>query len=84
MTNTITNTGSKFEVGSVYEMRFIGDSNLKPMFICTKRTAKTATFERFQGTETFSKKINIYDNTEYVRYDSYSMAPTITASKIVR
>jgi hypothetical protein len=80
MTNTNTNTESTFEVGSVYEMRFITDSDLRVKFICTKRTAKTATFERFQGTETFSKKIHTYDNSEYVKYDTYSMAPVIKAS----
>ena len=27
---------TKFEAGNVYEMRFIGDSDLRPEFICTK------------------------------------------------
>ena len=83
MNNTITNTMTTFEAGSVYEMRFIGDSNLKPLFICTKRTAKSVTFERFKGTETFTKRVKISDDAEYVLYDTYSMAPIIRSTRIV-
>ena len=76
-------TVAKFEEGNIYQMGFIGDSELKVKFICTKITAKTATFERFQGTEKFTKKINNYSGVEYVRYGSYSMAPTIYSDKII-
>lgn len=65
-------------------MGFIGDSNLKPEFICVKRTEKTATFERFQGTEKMTRRINVHNGVEYIREGSYSMAPTIYANHITR
>lgn len=74
---------AKFEKGNIYEMRFIGDSDLRPHFICTKRTAKMATFESLFTNEKFTKKIKIWDGSEYVLRGSYSMAPSIKASKIV-
>lgn len=73
----------KFEVGNVYEMRFIGDSDLRPQFICVNRTAKTATFERFKGTETLTRRIKEYEGVEYVLEGAYSMAPRIKASNVV-
>ena len=49
------------------EMRFIGDSELKPKFICTKRTAKTVTFEKFCSNEKpMSRRIKTYNNVEYI------------------
>jgi hypothetical protein len=75
---------AKFKVGSTYEMRFIGDSNLKPKFTCIKRTEKTATFKRYERTETFTKKIKTSDDGEYVLYGNYSMSPIIRAKNIVR
>ena len=80
-TNTIHTV--KFEKGSIYSMNFIGDSNLKPEFICIKRTAKTATFEKFKGTERLMRKIKVYDNVEYILQGNYSMAPSIRANKMV-
>ena len=74
----------KFEVGNIYEMRFIGDSNLKPHFICVKITEKTASFERYQKpSDKFTKKKKVSNNAEYVLYDTYSMAPIIRATSIV-
>ena len=75
---------AKFKVGSTYEMRFIGDSNLKPKFTCIKRTEKTATFKRYERTETFTKKIKTSDDGEYVLYGNYSMSPIIRAKNIVK
>jgi hypothetical protein len=74
----------KFEIGSVYQMRFIGDSDLRPEFICTKRTAKTVTFERFKNsTEVISRRIKEYDGNEYILEGNYSMAPSINAKNII-
>jgi hypothetical protein len=73
----------KFEEGNIYEMRFIGDSDLRPQFICVKRTAKTVTFERFKGTEKITKKIKEYRGVEHIHAGNYSMAPSIYADKVV-
>lgn len=77
-------TTAKFEIGNVYEMRFITDSDLRPKFICTKLTATTATFERF-GTpsDKFTKKVKSYNGVEFVNAGNYSMAPSIHADKVV-
>lgn len=73
-----------FEVGNIYQMDFIGDSQLKPHFICVKRTAKTATFERFKSNkDSITRKIQVFNNSEYIREGSYSMAPAIYANKVV-
>lgn len=74
----------KFEEGNIYEMRFIGDADLKPHYICVKRTAKTATFERFKNPQdSIKRKINFHNGVEYIKEGGYSMAPTIYADKIV-
>ena len=73
----------KFEVGNIYVMLFIGDSELRPQWICIKRTAKTATFKRCNDQELITRKIKSYDNTEFVMYGSYSMAPSINAKRII-
>ena len=73
----------KFEEGNIYQMRFIGDSDLKPQFICTKRTAKTVTMQRFQCKETLTRRIKTYNGVEYILERKYSMAPSIQADKIV-
>jgi hypothetical protein len=76
----------KFETGNVYALNFIGDADLKPLWICTAITKTTATFERFQSKqkEIIKKKIRIHDGSEYIKYDNYSMAPTIYANKIIQ
>lgn len=75
----------KFETGNVYEMSFIGDYNLRPQYICVKRTDKSVTFEKFPtASEVITRKIKVWDNTEYILEGSYSMAPSIKASRIVR
>jgi hypothetical protein len=73
-----------FEAGNIYEMRFIGDSDLRPKFICVKRTATTVTFERFQNPkESIKRKIKVYDNAEFIVDGNYSFAPVISADRIV-
>tara|TARA_R110002012_G_scaffold4881_2_gene22312 strand:- start:1063 stop:1305 length:243 start_codon:yes stop_codon:yes gene_type:complete len=79
----MTSKTTKFETGSVYEMRFIGDSELKVKWICTKLTAKNATFQKFEGSEKITKKIRTYNNVDYILQGSYSMAPSIHADRIV-
>lgn len=84
MNAAATNPNQRFEVGSIYEMRFIGDSDLKPAYICVKRTNKTASFERFQRpNDSLTRKILTHGEVEYVREGSYSMAPTIYASRLI-
>jgi len=74
----------QFETGNIYEMSFIGDSDLKPKYICVKRTDKTVTFERFQNSrDSITKKIKVWNNEEYIIDGNYSFAPSIKASKIV-
>ena len=81
MTNATT---VKFEEGNIYQMRFIGDSELKPQFICVKRTAKTITFSKIgSNKENMNRRVKVYNNVEYVLEGSYSMAPSINADKIV-
>jgi len=69
-----------FEIGQKYQMTFIGDSELRPVWKCTARTDKTAKFEN-RG-ETISKKIRVYNDEEYVLYGNYSMAPCINSKRI--
>ena len=75
---------TKFEIGNIYEMSFIGDSDLRPKFICVAITKTTATFERFKNpSESIKRKIKVYDNVEYIIDGNYSMAPIIKASRVV-
>jgi hypothetical protein len=79
-----TNSIKKFEVYSIYEMRFITDSNLRPEFIVVGRSNKMVIFERFKGSERFKRKIKIDSNGfEYILKDNYSMAPSINSKNIV-
>lgn len=81
---TTNETVTKFEESNIYEMQFITDSELKPRFICVKRTNKTARFERFQHpSDGFTRKIQVYNGVEYIRQGSYSMAPSIHADNLV-
>lgn len=77
-------TTTKFEIGNIYEMRFITDSDLSVKYICVKRTEKTVKFERFGNpSDSISKKVKVYNNEEYVVTENYSLAPCIKASRIV-
>ncbi len=73
----MTEAINKFETGKSYEMRFIGDSNLRPVFKCVSRTDKTATFRR--GSETIKRKVKVYDGAEYILQGSYSFSPSINS-----
>jgi len=80
-----TPANEAFEVSSVYQMRFITDSDLKPKYIVLKRTAKTVTFQKFQSpnSEKITRKINKdHKGIEYIVNGSYSMAPSISAKHI--
>ena len=72
----------KFESGKSYEMHFIGDSKLRPAFVCIGRPEKTATFQR--GSETIKRKLKISDGCEFVLQGSYSMSPSINAKNEVK
>lgn len=75
---------TKFEIGNIYEMRFITDVDLSVKYICVKRTEKTVKFERFENpSDSISKKVKVYNNEEYVVTENYSMAPCIKASRLV-
>jgi hypothetical protein len=78
------NTTIEFEAGNIYQMKFIGDSDLKPQYICVKTTGKTATFERFKNpSEVITRKIKVWNGVQYIVDGTYSMAPSIYADKIV-
>lgn len=79
----IMTTVAKFEEGNIYEMRFIGDSELKPRFICTKRTEKMVTMESLKGGEVIKRRIRTWSDTEVIVDGNYSMAPSIRASRVV-
>lgn len=78
----MTNTATQFETGNIYEMSFIGDSALRPLWICVKRTAKTVTMEAFQGNESMTRRVKSYEGVEYILDGSYSMTPRIKADRI--
>ena len=71
----------KFKAGTTYQMTFVTDSQLKPEFVCIKRTEKSATFT--DKHETFTRRIKELDGIEYIMYGSYSMAPCISARRSV-
>jgi len=81
MTNL--NNTKNFEAGNIYEMFFYGDSDLRPQWMCGKLTAKTGTFVNIKTKEVITKKIKSYDNIQYIELGSYSMAPRISAKRIV-
>ena len=72
----------KFEIDKYYEMRFIGDSDLKPIYQCIDRTEKTVTLKSVKSDEVIKKKVRFFNDEEYVLYGNYSMAPSIKASPI--
>lgn len=72
----------KFKAGTNYEMRFIGDSDLKVGYTCIKVTEKTATFKNIKNSELITRKIKVHNLCEFILLGSYSMAPSIYASNI--
>ena len=74
----------KFEAGNIYELRFIGNTELRPKYICVKTTGKTVVFQKFGNPkEEIKRRIKVRENYEYVIDGNYSMAPIIRADKIV-
>ena len=73
----------KFEINKYYEMKFIGDSDLKPIFKCINRTEKTVTLKSIIKNEIIKKKIRVLNNEEYILNGNYSMAPSIKANPII-
>ena len=70
-------TLNTFIQGNTYQMRFIGDSDLVTSLLCYKRTEKTVSFKSVH--ETFTRKIKVFNNEEYITLGSYSMAPSVRA-----
>jgi len=71
----------KFQSGKTYQMTFIGDYNLRPEFVCVKRTEKTVTLKgQF---ETLNCRIKENNGIEFIKVGTYSMAPAIYADKII-
>jgi len=81
--SNMTTEINKFEIGKTYEMRFIGDSDLRPHFVCVKRTEKSATFKSAKTNEVLTRRVKVYDNFEYILQGTYSMAPSIRAKNII-
>ncbi len=75
-------TTQKFNIGKIYEMRFITDSNLTVKFVCVKRTEKSATFQSVDKKEVLNRRIKVWDNCEYILEGNYSMAPSIKAINV--
>jgi len=73
----------KFIAGKTYRMKYIGDSNMFTDWVCIKRTAKSVTFNRVNAVETITKRIKNHDGNEYALYGNYSMAPVITAKRLI-
>lgn len=74
-------TNATFQIGKKYEMRFIGDADLRPQYTCVKRTEKTATFT-YRG-ETITRRVKTYPaGGEFVILGDYSMSPVINAKDV--
>jgi len=74
----------KFKEGNIYEMRFVTDSDLKVPYICVKRTEKTIYLERFkEPSDKLTRRVKTYNGEEFVVAGSYSMAPSIYASRVI-
>ena len=83
---TTTKNFPVFEQGKKYQMKFIGDNDLRPVYICLKRTAKTVILKSENTGEILKRRIKIYSDTngEYILEGNYSMAPKISAERIVK
>jgi hypothetical protein len=76
-------TSIKFIVGRTYQCRSICDHNCIWQFKVVARTAKTVSLESDGKIE--RRGIREYDGEEICHpHGKYSMAPTLTASKVVR
>ena len=83
-TETMTQSNATFQAGDIYEMTFITDSQLRPKYLCTKRTAKTAWFQALNSSEEITRRISKdFDGNERIVDGSYSMAPSINSKRVV-
>lgn len=69
---------STFQIGKTYEIRFIGDSELKvPLKV--ERVSASSIWAKVDG-EVKRMKIQTYNDTQYVNpYGTYSMNPSCRA-----
>lgn len=72
-----------FETGNIYTMKFAGNADLKIEYICTKRTAKFITFERFQKPQEGELRLKAFtfEGAERVREGNYTGAGYICCKK---
>ena len=75
----------KFEVGKKYKHNFITNSDLWVTWVVLKRTAKTITIQDVRDVnDVVRRRIKSDKDTEYVLpFGSYSMAPTLRASRSI-
>lgn len=72
-----------FEIGQSYEVQFIGDSQLRPRFTVTARTAKMVT-GLIHGKEYKVKvRFDSQDGEYCLPYGTYSMRPSCYAKRRV-
>jgi len=73
----------KFDIGSTYWCRSVGDYNAIWKFKVLKRTNKTITIVAGPGWTPEIKRISIYEEEEQVRpIGNYSMAPILGAKNL--
>ena len=82
----MNNTIRKFETGKTYQTRSIGDYNCTFKIEVLKRTAKSIWFKDLHDSSIIIRKsVKVYDGVEEVMpLGTYSMAPRITAEKLVK
>lgn len=75
---------AKFEVGKTYFCQFLGDSDIYLTVKILSRTEKMVTALMDDQVKKFKIKVMQYNNTESFKpLGTYSLAPTITALKVV-
>lgn len=70
----------QFKVGKVYQTKSICDHDCVFEITVTGRTEKTISYTYYDG-EAKKSKVRYDENGEYVRPESYSMAPVFRASR---
>ena len=74
---------ANFQANKTYEIRFIGDSDLKVPFTVTRRTEKSL-WGRVRNGEVKRMKIHSYAGSEYVNpMGNYSMSPSANARHLI-
>ena len=72
----------KFEVGSKYYCRSVGDADCRWEYTVVKRTEKTVTIDHPTFEKPKRKKIDVWQGCETIRPEgNYSMAPILGADK---